>query len=73
MAQAFSSMLDTTFSLDSDVDQLSQNIDSKCVPDIGVNPSVSGWMPTNTGTQEARDDDAEPGVGNPPGQDSRGR
>ncbi|RMJ26147.1 hypothetical protein PHISP_02992 [Aspergillus sp. HF37] len=29
MAQAFSSVLDSAFSLDSDVDQISQNIDQK--------------------------------------------
>ena len=32
MAQAFSSVLDSAFSLDSDVDQLSQSVDQKYVP-----------------------------------------
>lgn len=32
MAQAFSSVLDSAFSLDSDIDQLSQNVNYKYVP-----------------------------------------
>ena len=71
MAQAFSASLDSAFSLDSDVTQLSQNVDQKYVCSYSLGDSMAVGLTTllTPLLQETADDHSEPRIGSPAAED----